>query len=275
MRLSAAGTTGNLLTRLSYNLKWKTSALNGDGFSDYRFQETQGHVFYSIFGEPLPPWKANPLGDNQNAWTNALEFAIAKTGAKGKASEAAALAAIVPYLHSGHGLVYDSYHAYPNFAQNEHGGKFELSSYLVKSIQLPTQQAAEKNTVVCFDQAGGVVSLGRLLGIGVQYRYMDKFGYIHASILTGGLECNNPFYPKSSSKTPMTGIDELHPIRTYFSCHAFATLGDAVFDACIGPVVGKTLGLYLNDTIDDSQPGEQLKSGKQSPVEVGAITEVY
>lgn len=79
MRLSAAGTTGNLLTRLSYNLKWKTSALDGDGFSDHRFQETQNHVFYAIFGEPLPPWKSNPDVDPQNAWTNALEFAIAKT----------------------------------------------------------------------------------------------------------------------------------------------------------------------------------------------------
>lgn len=61
------------------DLQWKTSALDGDGFSDHRFQETQNHVFYAIFGEPLPPWKSNPDVDPQNAWTNALDFAIAKT----------------------------------------------------------------------------------------------------------------------------------------------------------------------------------------------------
>ena len=111
------------------NLQWKESALNGDGFSDYRFQETQGHVFYSIFGEPIPPWKANPLDvpgnpetDQRNAWTNALEFAIAKTGAKGKASEEATLAVITQSLFSDHGLVYDADPVTMNFLQDKAGG---------------------------------------------------------------------------------------------------------------------------------------------------------
>lgn len=104
------------------NLQWKESALNGDGFSDYRFQETQGHVFYSIFGEPLPPWKANPLGDNQNAWTNALEFAIAKTGAKGKASEEAVLETITYYLNRSHGVTRQSKRRFAR--ENAPGGVF-------------------------------------------------------------------------------------------------------------------------------------------------------
>ena len=65
-------------------------------------------------GEPKPPWD-NKYGEKENAWTNALEFAIVKAGAQGKSTDKDALAAITKYLHSGHGLVYDTVKGAPRY----------------------------------------------------------------------------------------------------------------------------------------------------------------
>ena len=50
----------------------------------------------------------NEYGEKENARTNALEFAIVKAGAQGKSTDKDALAVITTYLHSGHGLRYDT-----------------------------------------------------------------------------------------------------------------------------------------------------------------------
>ena len=275
VRLSAAGTTGNLLNRTQYNLKWNTSALNNDAFSDHRFQQSFNHVLYAIFGEPLLPWKSNPYGDDQNAWTNALEFAIAKTGAKGKATKAAALAEITQYLHSDYGLRYDTEPVAFNFAQRMEGGAFNLSGYLTKAVQLPSQPVFLKDEVNCYDQAGALVSLGCLLGINVKYKYMSKFGYINPTALVDLLVCNNPFYPMTTSKEPYTGLDDIWPARSFFSRHAFSLFEDRVYDACVGPIINCSLTQYLDVAIDDSTDDENLESGKDTSPATGTVEEVY
>lgn len=231
------------------NLQWKESALNGDGFSDYRFQETQGHVFYSIFGEPLPPWKANPLGDNQNAWTNALEFAIVKTNAKGASTETNALAMVTQYLFSGHGLVYDTSKGVSSYT-TKMAGYFKASQYMNKSATSDIYGNARNGKIVnCYDQAAALTCFGRLLGVGVQYRLQAPFGCLNPIHVVGPIYTNNPFFD-SVGTLPLVGLDEA---RTRFGNHAFSTFNEMVFDACAGPAKGsQSVGGYLADTIDRS-----------------------
>ena len=275
VRLSAAGTTGNLLNRTQYNLQWKASALNNDAFSGHRFQWSLDHVLYAIFGEPLLPWKSNPYGDDQNAWTNALEFAIAKTGAKGKATETNALAAITQHLFSGHGLRYASaYGGIPGYMSGKSSGSFALSSYMDKSgpIIVPRIKRAA-NVVNCYDQAAGVLVLGSVVGIKQAYVFMEPFGYLNEIDLIGIGPCNNPFFPESSPYLACCGENDT-TIREPFGNHAFVSCEGLVFDACAGPATGDyTHASYIAMVIDRSTPQELLVAG--SNVTTGAVTRVY
>ena len=273
--LAAVGNTGDTVGRARFDLDWMAIGLEGDSFPAERVVKTHNHVLYTIFREPLSPWKASPLGDNQNAWASALDFALVTAGAAGKATETNALAAITQYLHSGHGMRYDTQPVALNFTQRMEGGDFDLTGYLTKSIQVPSQPIFAKDEVNCYDQAGALVVLGRLLGINVEYKYMTRFGYINPTALVDISPCNNPFYPITTSHEPMTGVDEVWPVRSSFGNHAFSMCDDLVYDACVGPVTGIPLNRYLDDSIDASTSEEELKSGKTSTPSTGIIEKSY
>ena len=95
-------------------LSWTASKINGGGGVPCVMNATGPHVVYTVLGEPRPPWK-NAYGERENAWTNALEFAIVKAGAFGKSTDKDALAAVTAYLHSGHGLTYDTVEGVPRY----------------------------------------------------------------------------------------------------------------------------------------------------------------
>ena len=232
------------------------------------------HVLYAIFGEPLSPW-TNEWNHVQNAWTNALEFAIAKTGAKGKATETNALAAITQHLFSGHGLRYASaYGGIPGYMSGKSSGSFALSSYMDKSgpIIVPRIKRAA-NVVNCYDQAAGVHVLGSVVGIKQAYVFMEPFGYLNEIDLIGIGPCNNPFFPESSPYLARCGENDT-TIREPFGNHAFVSCEGLVFDACAGPATGDyTHASYIAMVIDRSKPQELLVAG--SNVTTGAVTRVY
>ena len=54
-----------------------------------------------------------------------------------------------------------------------------------------------------------------------------------------------------------TGITDLvYPNRTSFGNHAFVVFNGNVFDACSGPVLGKSKSQYVTDSIDVSTHNE-------------------
>ena len=99
--LAAVGNTGDTVGRARFDLDWMSTGLEGDSFPAERVVKTHNHVLYTIFREPLSPW-TNEWTNAQNAWTNALEFALVTAGADGSNSETNALAAITQHLFSGH-----------------------------------------------------------------------------------------------------------------------------------------------------------------------------
>lgn len=256
-------------------LDWSADSINEQSGCD--MNNSGPHLVYTILGEPKPPWD-NKYGEKENAWTNALEFAIVKAGAQGKSTDKDALAAITKYLHSGHGLVYDTVKGAPRY-WDPTTGVFSATTY----ITVPNS-AGVTNLVNCYDQAHGVVTLGNLLGPSVNAipRFTMPFGYINTTGLVGVGSCNNPIFNTTnevnyidnvtssgivsySSCMPPTnrvcGVDDKK--RSSFSNHMYAILNNGgtnyVFDACAGPVVGNLdRDAYLNMTIDHSTSDERL-----------------
>jgi hypothetical protein len=127
---------------------------------------------------------------------------------------------------------------------------FQLTNYINKT-----------GTIVnCYDQAAAVFALGRILGIDVKYVYMDKFGYINTINLVGVGSCNNPFYGSSSSPHDIPVVGSNDTGRTGFGNHAFAMLGNDVYDAC-ALIVGTAFNNYLTTAIDTSTLWEAAQAG--------------
>jgi len=241
-------------------LSWTASKINGGSDFPCGMNATGPHVVYTVLGEPRPPWK-NAYGELENAWTNALEFAIVKAGAAGKNKDKDALAAVTTYLHSGHGLTYDTRFGTSHYNDANIPSCFNLTGYM----------APLTNIVNCHDQAHALSVAGKLLGIDSKYAFMMPFGYINPVSLVGEGVCNNPFYP-GCNKEKLTGGDILFPHRAPFSNHGFVSLRGEIFDACAGPVLGTGLQTYITSTIDISSPDELRIAGTMKNVGVEGET---
>jgi len=254
-------------------LAWSADSVNGQ--SGCMINGSGPHIVYTILDEPKPPW-VNTYGDQKNAWTNALELSIVKAGAAGKDKDKDALAAVTTYLHSGHGLTYDTVGGAPRF-WDPTTCVFSATAYIAV-----TNSASVTNLVNCYDQAYGVVTLGNLLGPSVNAtpRYTTPFGYINTTDLVGVGSCNNPFFNTANKweyvhittngtlsvgkgvppKTPVCNVDD--NTRTWFGNHMYVTFhiggDDYVFDSCVGPMVGSDNRTnYLNNAIDQSTLDER------------------
>jgi hypothetical protein len=157
---------------------------------------------------------------------------------------------------------------------------FHLTDYIDKAGGSNVFPARADNVVNCYDQAGGVCMLGNVLGITVEARFMQPFGYINIVNLVGVGNCNNPFCGKPEyPSAQVTGADDL--TRSAFWNHMFTRYGSSsnVYDAGAGPSTGtRAEAQYVSDTVDTSTSGELNPSGWPSPagdpaniVSVGAI----
>ena len=252
-------------------LDWSADSVNCQPGCD--MNDSGPHLVYTILGEPKPPWD-NAYPNQKNAWTNALEFTIVKAGAQGKNTDKDALAAITTYLHSGHGLRYDTESGSPRY--------WDFSRFSATAYINVTNSASVTNFVNCYDQAYGVVTFGNLLGPAVSAvpRFTQPFGYINTTKLVGVGDCNNPFYDSTNEweyvnitgtgsvsfgkgippKVPVCNVDD--NTRTWFGNHMYATYHaggyDYVFDACAGPFIGGVSKTnYLNNAIDHSTIDER------------------
>ena len=250
--------------------QWKMENINGHGSAACDANVSGPHTVYTILAEPTPPW-VNTWGSQKNAWTKALDFAIVSASCNGDSTASNALSHIAQYLHAGHGFTYDINGGRPKYASSNLGGTMDLTGYIDKSSQL---YGTEGNVINCYDQASGVCTFGRLLGVSVTYRYMSPFGYINTVNLVGEGSCNNPFYPLTTGGK-VTGADEVAPVRSRFGNHAFTLLDGYVFDACAGPHLGtRTEAQYVSDTVDSSTPAEAAVAGDTSNISSGAVTDL-
>ncbi|MDD5676695.1 MAG: hypothetical protein PHW60_01730 [Kiritimatiellae bacterium] len=254
--------------------QWRMENVNGNGSAACDLNTSGVHTVYTILAEPVSPW-VNTAGSQKNTWTKALDFDIESASCDGDSTASDALTHITQYLHSGHGLTYDINGGAPAYASSTLGGTFELTEYIDKTGGDNVYPPRADNIVNCYDQAGGVCTLGHLLGISVTYRFMRPFGYINTVNLVGEGNCNNPFYPMSTSQLKIAGADDVSPVRMGFGNHAFTVFGGNVFDACAGPNVGtRTEAQYVSDAVDTSTPAEAAVAGTTSNISSGAVTDI-
>ena len=267
--LTFAKSTPTAIRKSSDKWDWKTTKINQTSFTETIFTNST-HTSYNIFAVPVAPWN-NTFNSRQNAWSDALDFTIVTNGCNGATTPHAALSSITQYLHSGHGLTYNTTNGAPRYAIVLSSGitGMRLSEYMSKS---------RGNMINCYDQAAAVQSLGNLLGVNVTYNYMRPFGYLNKVNVVGVGDCNNPFYNDHSYLPPTNRIPLINPpsgINTLlypnisgFGNHAFAIFSGEVFDACSGPSLGKSVSLYLSETIDTSTTNKQNIAGSASNITV-------
>ena len=264
------------VTNIKFNHAAASSAAAAHAtiFSSTPLASTGPHTVYMIFEAPRTPWdNAYNNGDNKaNAWVTALDFAINTASAKDKTTANTALSAITQYLHSGHGLTYDTDGGSPGYASSSRWVNFDLSGYIVKSSTAVTNRPG--NVVNCYDQAAAVSVFGRCLGVNVTYSFMNPFGYINQVNLVGEGNCNNPFHPFTTSGK-IANDNDVMPKRSSFGNHAFATFGGYVFDACAGPETGtRTEAQYISTVIDTSTTTEANAAGSLSDIVSGNVLQI-
>lgn len=146
----------------------------------------------------------------------------------------------------------------------------------------------------CYDLAA-LCQILVSLGIDTQreklrMKYMEPFGFIHATYLTGRFEdpdhpnvgnpkslCNNPFFGHPSKDQEVLCKPD-SDARSYFGNHMFLTLGPRfsepyVFDACCGPQLGTiTLSDYPSSAID---PSVALYGKTGQPSHSGNVRDIF
>lgn len=244
--LSTRSATTNCVLKETFDLTWKAVVSNETEIVTNVLGKTDGHVFYTILGEPVEPWNDDTI-TNQNVWASALDFLV-ETNVCGKATfKTNALARLTNYLFSDFDLHYDVEWGGSRYVKDIPGRMLEefffLSGYMGKT---------EGNIVNCYDQAGALAFLGKAIGIEAEILHMAPFGYILETELIGRGRCNNPFYAN-----PLYGFDTRHvcptnsPNRSAFGNHRFVRLGTQIFDACAGPVRGEwSFDEYKRNVID-------------------------
>ncbi|MBU4212978.1 MAG: hypothetical protein KKD33_10400 [Verrucomicrobia bacterium] len=265
-----SGTTPNCVKKTTTDVwEWKMENVNGSGSAAWDMNTSGVHTVYTILNEPTTPWD-NTAGSQKNAWTKALDFDIESASCNGDSTASNALVHITQYLHTGHGLTYDINGGRPKYNL---AGTFDLTGYLEKSSTL---YGTSGNVVNCYDQAGGVTTCARLLGVSAEYIFMGAtwnnglapFGYILATDLVGVGTCNNPFYPlvdNPTNRIPLLGTSGITDLvgtnRSSFGNHAFVRYDGTIFDACAGPHLGnETLVQYATSAIDITSVPERDES---------------
>lgn len=228
--------------KFDHRWEWKVSRMNGTAVTEFVCATTGPHMVYVIWDQPVANAWRMAAGSTKNPWTNALDFACGLANRKSDAHSV--LSSITYNLFHNMGFKYNV---------NQSG----KSRYYSKSIfNLSGYIGKQDEFVNCEDQAYAVAALANLLGIEAKVVEVRPFGYLNPVELIGQGLCNNPGFIDENDR--LRPLDDTSRLR--FRTHMFATYESRVYDACIGPVTGQWLALYLLQTIDYSTSEEQYPS---------------
>jgi hypothetical protein len=198
-------------------------------------------------------------------WIEALRT-MCYLGALGVRQKRKAAATVAQFCHAGMGAVYDTVSGAPKFNSGQLGANgFLLAKYISPGIG---------KVVNCYDQAAAVSALAGSLGVTLDWKFMNPFGFLAQSDLVGVGGCNNPFfkgYDRSGqpwNPAPITPPGDLR--RSSFGNHAFTAfrtsinsdiagpdsgVAEGIGDGCAGPAIfDGTLQDYVVHAVDQSRP---------------------
>ena len=117
--------------------------------------KTDGHVLYTILGEPVEPWN-NAFGNKANAWASALDIVCSNGWAKGCTNCDDAASAITKAIFDSGRFQYETNHGAPQLITAK--GRFRLS----KVIEIINKR--QEQEVNCSDCARMTTSFANILG---------------------------------------------------------------------------------------------------------------
>lgn len=221
-----SGKTPDKISSFKQIWGWTFHEVNGKKTPEIPFAYSENQIFI-VLELPQYPWTINGQSE---PWVEALEKAC--NWAKGKTTPEDAAKKIVKKLFKNVGGLYDTDWGVPYYPWSwTDFTKFALSDFL--------ENIPDVGVVNCYDMGKSLVTLSNVLGCGLTYRYSNPFGYVNCIYAIGRGWTNNPFY---TNPEPLYNIDP-HPLvpgdwswdegRSYFGNHAFASLNDRIFDACL------------------------------------------
>ncbi len=211
--LPLASATPDRVKRIYLRWKWYVGDVNGAGSSEVHLADSVNTVFV-VLAEPQAPWTAS--GQRQpwaDVLTKSCSWASEESTAVGAATK------VTQILFNNAGGLYDICSGAPSY-----GGAFadfQLTSFV--------NSFSAVGDVNCYDMGHAVVTYANVLGCGLSYRFSQPFGYLNCIHAIGRGWTNNPFY----CSNPANAVVPEDDVRTGFGNHAFGSIGDNIFDACL------------------------------------------
>lgn len=203
----------------SFSWDWYVTYIDAVEFEEPLWIGTSGdHEYYTVLAAPQAPMSV--------PWTEVVEYEC--DWASGLSNAGGAAGAIVQGLFNW-GLKYDITDGVPHFPEGAGSGNsnFYLTAFL--------QAKGTSSLCNCYDMGKAMKTFCNAIGCGTSYRYSSPFGYLNCIMPIGRVWTNNPFYPNLSSpyNIPIVEEDLSYPNRTKFGNHAFGSISDNIYDACL------------------------------------------
>ena len=253
---NVSGNGSSCINKELANFQWKVSGCHGQDLPfAVNMNRIENVTIYTILGTPFSPWTQEP-GARNLPWVTALDFVIETCDIKNVYSENLVLGLMTIKIHSLPNREYETVRGATRFMASRYPYKFNMTKFI----------SGIKSKVNCHDQAAAVTHLGNLLGIAVEWKRKEPFGYLSDTSLVGvpGM-CNNPLF-NSTRYYPAPLVDLNHSKRSGFDNHGFSECINKVYDACAGPSIGtETITSYVERTIDHKtdlyQTNPRIKEG--------------
>jgi hypothetical protein len=210
--------TPNAIQYFYQGWRWYCEDINGSGGSEVHLANTMNKI-YIVLAQPQSPWSTSGQSE---PWTDVLYkstiWAWGQTTPEGAADK------IDRQLFLNVGGLYDTYSGAPSYGG---GGQFYLTNFVNNIPNI--------GVVNCYDMGKAVVTYANVVGCGLSYRYSSPFGYLNCINAIGRGWTNNPFYdnPMVYPAPIVPGDWSSAQGRYGFGNHAFGSIGDNIFDACL------------------------------------------
>jgi hypothetical protein len=214
---TVSGKTPNDIRKSNQKWHWLVEDINNTGTAEQKFAGSVNKL-YSILAQPQSPWD---VSGNKEPWVKALNRSC--SWANGQSTPEGAADNITRQLFGNVGGKYDIVSGAPKYGYSP----FHLNSFLNKIPNI--------STVNCYDMGHSLVSMANAVGCNLSYRFSQPFGYLNCIHPIGQGWANNPFYGNSNySSNPIVNGDwTIADGRSRFGNHAFGSISDNIFDACL------------------------------------------
>jgi hypothetical protein len=253
-----SGLTPNQVRYYPQRWKWYCEDVNGSGSAEVHLGDSINKIYY-VLAQPQSPWTTSGTTE---PWADVLYYTC--WWASGQTTPEGAADKVARRLFLYNGGLYDTYSGAPRYTNTGYGGTFYLTNFLGNMPDI--------GIVNCYDMGKSLVTFSNVVGGGLTYRFSGPFGYLNCIYAIGRGWTNNPFYDN-----PMCDPNPIVPEdwgwaqgRSSFGNHAFGSISDNIFDACLtvdtdsnpdyGPPFTETWMLdepwngYKTKVVDDNPP---------------------